>query len=159
MQIILDYNELYGVMERSLSIIAKRSVDDQGSPIYDNITLGSREKELAYDFFRTAIVALAADMRMYVTLESSTTTSYTITINLYPDTNVSLENTIRQAVKDYIVAYALYSWFTVTSPRLTEKYQADAESQRRYIISQVFHRQRPASMPDPLAPKTDPRDQ
>ena len=158
MQILLDYTELYGVMERSLSIIAKRSVDDQGNPIYDNITLGSREKELAYDFFRTAIVGLAADMRMYVTLESSTTTSYTVTVSLDPDVNTSLESTIRQAVKDYVVAYALYSWFTVTSPRLTEKYLADADQQRRYITAQVFHRQRPATMPNPLAPKTDPRD-
>lgn len=158
MQITLTYTELYAVVERSLSIIAKRSVDDQGNLLFDNITLGTREVELVNDYFRSAIVHLAADLRKFVTLETPATGSYTIGITLGDDANPHLEDTIRQAVKDYVVAYALYSWFTVTAPRLHEKYLADANAQKSFITYQVFNRQRPDTLPDPLAPKVDPAD-
>lgn len=160
MQITLSYTDLYGVVERSLSIIAKRSIDDQGNRLFENITLGTREKTLMYDYFRSAIVGLAADLRQYVTLETPNTETYNITITLYDDANPALTATTEQAMKDYIVAYALYSWFTVTAPRISEKYLADANAQKSFIIAQVFHRQRPAAseMPDPLAPKVDPLD-
>ena len=158
MQIIISYIDLYGVVERSLSIIAKRSIDDHGNRLFDNITLGSREKTLAYDYFRSAIVGLAADLRQYVTLETPSAESYTVTLTLYDDANSSLTDTVSQAVKDYIVAYTLYSWFTVTAPRICEKYLADANAQKSFIIAQVFHRQRPSTLPDPLAPKVDPSD-
>lgn len=158
MQITLSYSELYGVVERSLSIIAKRSIDDQGNLLFDNITLGTREVELVNDYFRTAIVHLASELRQFVRLESSTAASITLNIVLYDDANPNLEETIKQAIKDYIVAYALYSWFVVTAPRLYEKYLTDANAQKSFIIAQAFHRQRPDSLPNPLAPKVDPLD-
>lgn len=158
MQTILNYTELYAVVERSVSIIAKRSVDDQGNHLFDNITLGSRETEIINDYFRSAIVSLAADLRQYVTLEQASTSSYTIAITLYPDYNNKLENTIVQAIKDFMVAYALYSWFTISAPRIADKYLSDANAQKSYIIAQVFHRQRPSSHPNPLTPKVDPSD-
>lgn len=158
MQITISYTELYGVVERSLSIIAKRSVDDQGNRLFDNITLGSREKTLMYDYFRSAIVGLAADLRQYVTVETPSTESYTVTVTLYDDANTALTETIKQAIKDYIVAYALYSWFTVTAPRIHEKYLADSNAHKSFIIAQMYHRKRPATMPNPLAPKVDPLD-
>lgn len=154
MQTILNYTELYAVVERSVSIIAKRSVDDQGNHLFDNITLGSRETEIINDYFRSAIVSLATDLRQYVTLEQATTSSYTIAITLYPDYNNKLENTIVQAIKDFMVAYALYSWFTISAPRIADKYLSDANAQKSYIIAQVFHRQRPSSHPNPLRNKT-----
>lgn len=158
MQITLSYIDLYGVVERTLSIVAKRSIDDQGNRLFDNITLGSREKTLVYDYFRSAIVGLAADLRQYVTVETPAETQYTVTITLYDDANAALTSTITQAIKDYIVAYALYSWFTITAPRINEKYLADANAQKSFIIAQVFHRQRPAALPNPLTPKVDPTD-
>lgn len=158
MQITLTYTELYGVVERSLSIIAKRSIDDQGNLLFDNITLGTREVELINDYFKSAIVHLAAELRQYVTLETVATGSFTMTITLYSDANPNLEETIKQAIKDYIVAYTLYSWFTVTAPRLYEKYLADANAQKNFIVAQVFHRQRPSTLPNPLTPKVDPTD-
>ena len=158
MQITLTYSELYGVMERSLSIIAKRSTDENGNLLFKDITFGSREKELANDYFRSAIVALAADLRQFVSLETQSTTAFTITISLYEDHNDDLEATITQAIKDYIVTYALYSWFVITAPRIYEKYLAESERYRSYIKDQVFHRQRPDSLPKPLRQRTDPSD-
>ena len=155
MQITLTYTDLYGVVERSLSIIAKRSVDDQGNLLFDNITLGSRETSLIYDYFRYAITGLAAELRQFVTLETPSTDSYVIGISLYSDANPHLEDTIKQAVKDYIVAFALYSWFTVSAPRIYEKYLADAKAARDYVVTQVYHRQRPSTMPNPLTPKSE----
>lgn len=155
MQITLNYTDLYGVVERSLSIIAKRSVDDQGNVLFDNITLGSREVSLINDYFRSAIVGLAAELRQYITLETPSTDTYVMGITLYADANSHLEDTIKQAIKDYIVAFALYSWFTISAPRIYEKYLADANAQKSYIIAQVFHRQRPSSLPNPLTPKSE----
>ena len=158
MQITLTYSDLYGVMDRSLSIIGKRSIDEKGNRLFNDITFGSREKELANDYFRSAIVALAADLRQFVSLETQSTTAFTITITLYEDYNDDLDATITQAIKDYIVAYALYSWFVITAPRIYEKYLAESERYRSYIRDQVFHRQRPATLPDPLRQRTDPSD-
>ena len=69
MQITLTYSDLLAVMERSLSIIAKRSTDDQGNRLFDNITLGSREKQIASDFFTTAFIELSAELSDYITTE------------------------------------------------------------------------------------------
>ena len=158
MQVQLNYTDLYAVVERSLSIIAKRSTDDKGNLLFDNITLGSRETELIYDYFRSAITSIATDLRQYVTQFTLSATGFNMTITLYDDANPQLQATILQAIKDYIVAFALYSWFTISAPRIYEKYLGDANIFRGYLIGQVFHRQRPQSMPDPLAPRTDPSD-
>lgn len=158
MQITLNYSELYGVVERSLSIIAKRSIDEKGNRLFADITLGSREVEIVSDYIRSAIVHIAADLRQYVTLETPGSGIYTLGITLYADANTKLEDTIRQAVKDYIVAYTLYSWFNVSAPRIYEKYLSDANAMKNFIIAQVFHRQRPSTMPNPLSKKVDPKD-
>lgn len=158
MQVQFNYTDLYAVVGRSLSIIAKRSTDDEGKPLFDNITLGSRETELVYDYFRSAVTGIATDLRKYVTAFTIDDTGFSMTVTLYGDANPQLEATILQAVKDYITSFALYSWFTVTAPRIYEKYLADANTFRGYLIAQVFHRQRPSSLPNPLAPKTDPSD-
>lgn len=155
MNITLNYSDLYGVVERSLSVIGKRSVDEAGNRLFDNITLGSREVPLIHDYFRSAIVGLAAELREYVTLETLSQGSFVFGITPYADTNPNLETTITQAIKDYIVAYALYSWLTVSAPRISEKYLSDANAQKSYIIAQVYHRQRPSSLPNPLTPKTE----
>lgn len=155
MDITINYTEIYSVVERSLSVIGKRSTDENGNRLFTDITLGTREKEIAYDYFRSAIVALAADLRQYVTFETFSATSFTVRISLYEDHNEHLEPTITQAIKDYIVAYALFSWFVITAPRLQEKYMVESERYRTYIIYQVFHHQRPSSLPNPLRQKSE----
>lgn len=158
MQIQITYATLYDVVERSLSIIGKRSVDDNGNLLFKDITLGTREQEIAYDYFRAAIVHVAAELREYVTGETRATDSYTLTLTLDADANSHLEDTIRQAVNDYAVAYALYSWFTVTAPRIHDKYLAEAKDAMVYLTYQVKHRQRPSSLPNPLRERVDPSD-
>lgn len=75
MDITLDFGSLYDQLSRSLSIVGKRSVDDQGNRIFDNITLGSREKVIANDFFTSAFVWLAAELSNFVTAETKSTSS------------------------------------------------------------------------------------
>jgi len=155
MQITLNYTSLYDTVARSLSIIGQRSVDDNGNLLFKDITLGSREKDIIYDYFRSAINGLAADLRQYVTAVTSSSTSFTLTVSLYDDANSNLSSTVVQAVKDYVTAYALYSWFTITAPRISEKYKEDAMNQRNFVIAQTFHRQRPQELPNPLRQKTE----
>lgn len=158
MQITINYTTLFETVKRSLSIIGKRSVDDQGGLLFDNITLGSREESIVYDYFRAAIVHIAAELDKYISLESHTDTSYTIGITLYDDYNDHLDETIKEAINGYLVAYALYSWFTVTAPRIHDKYLAEAKDAMAYLVKQCHHRQRPDTLPNPLRPKTDPLD-
>lgn len=75
MDITINYANLYGIVERSLSIIAKRSVDDQGNPLFDNITLGSREKDIIYDYFHNASVDLCTELGKFMTAEIDDHTS------------------------------------------------------------------------------------
>ena len=158
MQITINYTTLLEVVKRSLSIIGKRSIDDQGNRLFDNITLGSREESIVYDYFLAAIVHVASELDKYISLESHTATSYTIGISLYDDYNDNLDNTITEAINGYLVAYALYSWFTVTAPRIHDKYLSEAKDAMTYLVKQCHHRQRPATLPNPLRPKTDPND-
>lgn len=150
MQINIEYSSLYEVVERSLSVIGKRSTDDQGNLLFKDITLGSRETALIYDYFRAAIVHIAAELEKYVSLEQVNDTHFLMDISLYDDANEHLDTTIREALDNYIVSYALYSWFTVVAPRIYEKYLADANTAMQYLIRQCHHRQRPDTLPNPL---------
>ena len=139
MQITLNYTSLYEVVERSLSIIAKRSIDDQGNRLYDNITLGSREKDIITDYIKQAAVWLATETSGFIT--SSSDNSMTLT---FPDNhNTSLDVFISNSCNNYCVAYALYSWFTVTAPRLSEKYLGDCNRDIGAIIRMTNNKKAP----------------
>lgn len=143
MQITLNYTDLYVIVERSLSIIGKRSADDQGNLLFEAITLGSREKELITDYIKQSAVWLATETSSFIT--ASTVNSVTLT---FPSNhNANLDVFIEQACKDYCVAYALYSWFTITLPRLSEKYQGDCSRDIATIIRLVNNKK----MPEPTS--------
>lgn len=155
MDIVITYSDISAIVERSLSIIGKRSVDEQGNLLFKDITIGTREKDILKDYYRFAIMNIASELRKYVTLETPATTSYTIRLTLNDDYNDNLQDTIKQAVKEYIVAFSLYSWFNVTAPRIYQKYLADAQNAMSYLTYQVFHHQRPSELPNPLRPKSE----
>lgn len=69
MTLTLDFGTLYGIVERSLSIIGKRSIDDQGNLLFRDITLGSREKTIICDYFINAFVDLCAELDKFITTE------------------------------------------------------------------------------------------
>lgn len=155
MEITITYTDINDIVERSLSIIGKRSIDDQGNLLFKDITIGTREKEILTDYYRQAIMHIAAELRKYVTLETPTDTSYTILLTLDDDHNDKLHDTIKEAIKEYIVAFSLYAWFTVTAPRLYQKYLADSQNALSYLTYQVYHHQRPSELPNPLRPKSE----
>lgn len=150
MQITLNYTDLYDIVERSLSIIGKRSADDQGNLLFKDITLGSREKELVTDYIKQSVVWLATETSSFIT--ASTVNSVTLT---FPSNhNANLDVFIEQACKDYCVAYALYSWFTITLPRLSEKYQGDCSRDIATIIRLVNDKKAPEGSTDVLSTST-----
>ena len=69
MQITLDYSTLYAIVARSLSIIGKRSVDDNGTLLFRDITLGSREHAIINDYFNNAFVVLCSELGQFITAE------------------------------------------------------------------------------------------
>lgn len=151
MQITLTYNDLYAVVERSLSIIAKRSTDDQGNLLFDNITLGSREKDIITDYIKQAAVWIATETSAFVT--ASTENSLTLTFPINHNSN--LDVFITNSAKHYCVAYALYSWFTVTAPRLAEKYLGDCTRDTAAIIRMTSDKQAPTGIGDILGTSTN----
>lgn len=150
MQITLTYTDLYAVVERSLSVIAKRSADDQGNPLFDNITLGSREKEIITDYIKQAAVWLATETAGFVTAG----TENSITLTFPTNHNTALDTFIDSAAKHYCVAYAIYSWFTVTAPRLSEKYLGDCTRDVASIIKMTNEKKAPDGTADVLSTST-----
>lgn len=252
--ITIYFTDIIETVKRSLDIIGKRAVDNNGTTLFDTITVSSREEPILEDFIVTAVTTITVELRRFVeasfgktvnsaydfdgfitqdvTIDSvglserpfpstivfskikkqfllcvglsspglSVQPNYyntwsngapysnygkpdpnvlfrydeqlyrwngsdlvevydttelkgiTISLNLADDYNEALDNTLQQAIENYCTAYALYSWFTITSPRLAEKYLADAVNHRLYFISQVFHRKTtPAeNLPNPL---------
>ena len=151
MDITINYANLYAVVERSLSIIAKRSVDDQGNPLFDNITLSSRETEIITDFIKTASVDLATETSAFVTAS----TDNSITLTFPTNHNAALDNFIQKSCNGYCVSYALYSWFTVTAPRLAEKHLGDCTRNLSAVIRLVNDKKAPEGTTDVLATSTN----
>jgi len=139
-----DYTTLYGKVSRSLSIIGKRSTDDQGNRLFADITLGSRETDIIEDYMRQAVIDLAAEMEALVTGETDTT----ITITLPSNHNSALETFISKSCDEYCVSYALYSWFTVTAPRIAEKYLGDMKRQLSAVVRLINERKAPTGSAD-----------
>ena len=78
MDITINFTNLYTTVARSLSIIAKRSVDDNGESTFKNITLGTREVDIISDYLRQAAIDVATELSAFIT--ASTDTSVTITM-------------------------------------------------------------------------------
>ena len=152
MTITLDYNTLYGLVERSLSVIGKRSTDEDGNLLFKDITLGTNEQDIAKDFLRTAVVNITTETDLFVTGGNNDS----IALTLDDRYNGGLDFFLAQACQNYCVAYTLYSWFVVTAPRLSEKYQKDMDSQLAAIVRMSHNKKAPASAStSPLAISSD----
>lgn len=140
MEINLTTAAIYAIVERSLSIIGKRSVDENGNLMFKDITLGSREQGIIADYISSAMSDLAAEMSDFV----SASTDTSITITLPSNHNAQLDSLMGKACQQYCVSYALYSWFTITAPRLAEKYLGDSNNQLAAIRIMVHNKKEPA---------------
>lgn len=134
MEIQFDYNDLYDTVARSLSIIGKRARTDEGKRLFDDITLSSLEKPLATDYLRQAVIDLSAELAFAI--ESGSNSG--ITITLPSNYRSALNAFVINSCKAYCVSYALYSWFTVTFPRIAPKYQDDCVRQLN-VLKRILH--------------------
>lgn len=75
-------------------------------------------------------------------LAGNTTEGIKLTITTPDNWNSALELSVRQAVFNYCVSYALYSWFTVAAPRISEKYLADTNRQLS-ALRMLIHEKKP----------------
>lgn len=139
MIVTLDFATLAKTVQRSLSIIGKRSTDENGNLLFKDITLGSLEEPILLDYFRDALIQLKTATNHF----SSSTTDTTITLSFPSNHPTGNDTTIRDAFAAYCVAYALYSWFTVVAPRLVTKYQEDANRHMAAVIALAFSKQPP----------------
>lgn len=142
MEITFDFNTLLEEVKRSLSVIGKRTVDDNGNKLFSDITVSSNEESIISDYFRQAVIDLAAELAAHITTPAKAEGT-TIAIGLPSNHDTAIEPFIRDACKAYCVSYALYSWFTVTAPRISEKYNADCSRQVNSVIRLVNQKSEP----------------
>lgn len=152
MNITFDFATLATEVKRSLSIIGKRSIDEQGNLMYKDITLGSLEEPLLNDYFQQAVIDLSTETDTFIT--ASTDTSLTLTFPA--NHNNALEPAITKLCNAFCVSYALYSWFSIVAPRLVEKYMGDCKRQAGALIRMVYNKKPPVAPTNisPLAPTT-----
>lgn len=141
MDITLNYETLYGIVSRSLSVIGKRSRNEDGTPDYESVTLGSKEKEIISDYFRQAAIDLSTELSTFIT--ASTNTSVTFTLALPVKYNEALEPFIVKSCEAYCVSYALYSWFDVALPRIAPRYLDDCKRQLAAVIRLIHDKKAP----------------
>lgn len=139
-----DYTALYGKVSRSLSIIGKRSTDENGNRLFADITLGTNEKGIIEDYLRQAVIDLVTEMEAFITAEQDDT----ITITMPSNHNSALETSIGNSCDEYCVSYALYSWFTVSAPRIADKYLGDMNRQLSAVIRLVNEKEAPTGSAD-----------
>lgn len=149
MNITLNYETLYGIVSRSLSVIGKRSRNEDGTADYENVTLGSREKEIISDYFRQAVIDLSAELSAFIT--GGTDTGITFILDLPESHKASLEPFIAKSCEAYCVSFALYSWFDVTLPRIAPRYLDDCKRQLAAVIRLIHEKKAPeAATSSPL---------
>jgi hypothetical protein len=54
--------------------------------------------------------------------------------------NASLQLSLRQSLTNYCVSYALYSWFTITAPHISEKYLQDSQRQILTVLDMIHEK-------------------
>lgn len=143
MNITIDYPTLYATVARSLSIIGKRSTDDNGNLLFKDITVGTNEESIFNDYFRQAVIDLAAELSGFIVAASSD--NITFCLDLPSNHSEAVEPFIQQSCKAYCVSYALFSWFTVTAPRISQKYNGDCSRQVNALIRLVHEKNPPES--------------
>lgn len=148
MNITLTFADIAETVKRSLSIIAKRSRDDNGNLRFEEITLGTREEGLIEDYLKHAASDIAAQTSAFVTGYSDDT----LTLTFPSNHNSSLETPLSDACGNYCVAYALYSWFNVTSPGIADKYRVDCQRLMDDIFVMLHTKNKPTASADPSNP-------
>ena len=69
MRINIDFTDLFDIVRRSLSVIGKRSVDDQGNPLFKDITIGTNEREVVNDWLTLGMSNLVTEVSHHVDVE------------------------------------------------------------------------------------------
>ena len=157
------YANITEKVKRSLSIIGKRSRDDNGNTLFADITLSSAEEVIIRDFTEDAITEIVNEVRRLLqtfSFHTNTSTGIDLKLMLPDDYNTALDTTIGNAIDNFCTDYSLYSWFVITAPRISEKYRAGANAHLQLIVSMLFHRQaaKESELPNPLKPLVEPDD-
>ena len=149
MNISINFDEIFGIVSRSLSIIGKSAVDDNGNLLFKDITLGSNEKQIVNDFMGDAANMLAAELSGYVTGSSGG-----VTVTYPSNHNSNLDTFIQKSGVAFCKAYILYSWFVITAPKIADKYQGDMTSQLASIVRMSTEKNAPTGSTDILNTST-----
>lgn len=129
MNYVVNTSAIKGTVKRSLSIIGKRAVDDNGNLLFEDVTLGSKEESIIEDYITNAVTDVAGALTDLVT----SWTGSTLTIDT-PSNKKCSDNVITTVIDAYIVSYSLYSWFVITAPKIADKYQTDMNSQLASLV-------------------------
>ena len=143
MEITLEYETLTETVKRSLSVIGKRSIDDKGNLLFTDITVGTNEEPLITDYLRQAVIDLSTELSPFAEVPEVSPEGITLYIDLPTNHAETVEPFLQQCCEAYCVSYALYSWFTVTAPRLVAKYQADCSRQSEALIRLLHEKSAP----------------
>lgn len=143
MEITLEYATLTETVKRSLSVIGKRSVDEKGNLLFTDITVGTNEEPLITDYLRQAVIDLSTELSSFAAVPEASPEGIILYLDLPTNHTDDAGTFIQQCCEAYCVSYALYSWFTVTAPRLTEKYQADCTRQSSALIRLLHEKTAP----------------
>lgn len=142
MDITIDYGSIAKTVERQLSIVGKRSTDENGKRLFTDITLGTNEKELLNDYIRQAVIDLTTETAAFISSQLGNTT---ITLTFPDNHNDQLDPFIQDSCDAYCVSFALWSWFTITAPRIADRYLEDCKRQLSAIIRLIHDKKAPAT--------------
>ena len=141
MTIDLTYSSLREAVERSLSIIGKRSVDDKGNLLYKDITLGTNEKPIIDDYLEQAVIDITAETAAFIT----GSTGNVITLTFPSNSNEGIFDFIEKACQAYCVSFALHAWLSITAPAIAQRYANDCLRQISAIKRMIHEKKPPVS--------------
>ncbi len=148
--ISISIDKITEKVQRSLYIIGKRSSNDDGTSLFQDVSLSTNETDLISDYVYVAFQHIQTELAKFVTIsqvEEHSTENVFISAEMSVDDN-SGSLTLDKTVELYCVSYALYSWFVFSVPRIADKYNRDCETLMADIIRIVHNKKEPEASAD-----------
>lgn len=141
-----DINEedLYSKIEEEVSMVASRAYGENGEPLYDGISLKSRNKPEIYRAIEDAVIALVKRLRVVAVYHDEAQgprakIRRAIAFHL-PDVESGHETITKDEITRYVVLSACAAWFQESYPDKVEEYSGRSVVSLDKVVSLALTR-------------------
>jgi len=134
-------SDILAEVNREIALAADNAFTENGSPLYDQIVLTSKDNDWVTHLIGDSLARLAA-RTADICAWNTTTNNLTFTV---PDIPTGLPDLVDDAITRYAALYACMCVLNVRYPALSQDYAQRCQSAMDNVIALVRQRKRPAA--------------